>query len=83
MASLAYVAATSARTGAASGPGSTKDNASSEIVYNTIITPQGGTFSVKLSDGTRVWLNAGSSLKYPTVFSGSQRKVELKGEAFL
>ena len=77
---LAYVAA--ADGAAAKGAGSTTDNASSEIVYNTIITPQGGTFSVKLSDGTRVWLNAGSSLKYPTVFSGSQRKVELKGEAY-
>ncbi len=53
-----------------------------EILYNTILTPQGGTYTVTLSDGTRVWLNAGTSLKYPTAFTGSSRSVELKGEAY-
>ncbi|SEM68744.1 FecR family protein [bacterium A37T11] len=45
-------------------------------------TPRGGQYRVTLPDGSRVWLNAASSLKYPTVFLGGQRKVELNGEAF-
>lgn len=53
-----------------------------EILYNTISTPQGGTYALTLSDGTRVWLNAGTSLKYPTAFTGPARSVELKGEAY-
>ena len=52
------------------------------LIYNTIITPLGGTFSVTLSDGTRVWLNAGSSIRYPAIFTGAARSVELKGEAY-
>lgn len=50
--------------------------------YNTMITPPGKTFEMKLEDGTRVWLNAGSSLKYPTYFDGTERKVVLNGEAY-
>ncbi|HEY4207149.1 MAG TPA: FecR domain-containing protein [Puia sp.] len=57
-------------------------NTQKEILYNTISTPQGGTYAITLSDGTRVWLNTGSSLKYPTAFSGPARSVELKGEAY-
>jgi len=49
---------------------------------NSITTPKGGQYQVVLSDGTRVWLNAASSLKYPTSFSGKQRTVELTGEAY-
>jgi transmembrane sensor len=53
-----------------------------EIAYNTLITPLGGEYSVVLSDGTEVMLNAGSGLKYPVVFAGHTREVILEGEAF-
>jgi transmembrane sensor len=52
------------------------------ISYNTLITPRGSEYTVILSDGTEVTLNAGSKLKYPVVFTGSIREVELEGEAF-
>ncbi|HTE34462.1 MAG TPA: FecR domain-containing protein [Chryseolinea sp.] len=51
-------------------------------VFNTIKTPRGGQYQVVLPDGSSVWLNAASSLKFPTVFSGNERKVELTGEAY-
>jgi len=51
-------------------------------LYNTITTPRGGQYQVVLSDGTKVWLNAASSLKFPAIFTGSERKVELTGEAY-
>nr|WP_162988974.1 FecR family protein [Pedobacter schmidteae] len=50
--------------------------------YNTITTPAGGQYQINLQDGSTVWLNAGSSLKYPTIFNTHERKVELKGEAY-
>jgi len=50
--------------------------------YNTISTPNGGQYKVVLSDGTMVWLNAASSLTYPTAFKGIERHVELSGEAY-
>jgi transmembrane sensor len=49
---------------------------------NILTTPAGGTFQVVLSDGTRIWLNASSSLKYPELFSDSVRAVELTGEGY-
>jgi len=52
------------------------------VTYNTIETPRGGQYQLTLADGTIVLLNAGSSLKYPTTFTGKERKVELKGEAY-
>jgi len=52
------------------------------ILYNTATTPRGGQYEVILSDGTKVWLNAASSLKYPVAFSGKERHVELTGEAY-
>lgn len=53
-------------------------------IYNTIETPRGGQYQVILPDGTKVWLNAASSIKFPTTFSGlANRKVELNGEAYL
>lgn len=55
---------------------------SSPVTYNSLITPKGRQFQIVLPDGTRVWLNAASSLSYPTVFSGSERKVEITGEAY-
>jgi len=51
-------------------------------LFNTIETPRGGQYQVNLPDGTKVWLNAESSLKYPAVFNQSSRVVELKGEAY-
>lgn len=56
--------------------------AAASPVYNTITTPYGGQYQVTLEDGTIVWLNAGSSLTFPTVFTGSERTVRLKGEAY-
>lgn len=52
------------------------------IGYNTMSTPRGGEYEVTLSDGTKVWLNAGSSITYPTAFTGKQREVVLTGEAY-
>lgn len=53
-----------------------------QVVYNRLITPRGGEYSVVLSDGTKVWLNAESELKYPVHFAGKEREVYLKGEAY-
>lgn len=52
------------------------------VEYNTIIIPAKQSFNVELADGTVVTLNANSSLKFPVNFSGSQRTVELNGEAY-
>lgn len=54
----------------------------STALYNNIATPRGGQYTVMLSDGTKVILNAASSLKYPTVFKGTDRTVELAGEGY-
>jgi len=51
-------------------------------VYNIIATPKGGQYQVTLSDGTMVWLNAASSLRFPTSFVGDKRRVEISGEAY-
>lgn len=52
------------------------------LIYNTLEIPRGGEYCLTLSDGTRVWLNAQSELKYPVCFSGEKREVFLKGEAY-
>lgn len=53
-----------------------------EPVFNTIRTPRGGQYSIELSDGSRVWLNAASSLRFPATFPRDRRVVQLTGEAF-
>ncbi len=53
-----------------------------KIVYNTLTTPRGGQYKITLSDGTQVWLNAASSLRYPTIFAGRERVVDITGEAY-
>jgi transmembrane sensor len=63
-------------------PLSSNGTASSEISYNTISTPRAAQYQVVLSDGTKVWLNAASSLRFPTSFSGQDRRVELTGEGY-
>lgn len=60
-----------------------EEHASGEIRYNTVETPRGGQYQVNLPDGSRVWLNAATSLKFPLSFANlNERKVELKGEAY-
>ena len=61
---------------------SSAQNANAPIAYNTIETPKGGQYQVNLPDGTRVWLNSSSALKFPTRFVPEERKVELKGEGY-
>lgn len=51
-------------------------------MFNTVSTPRGGQHHLILADGTGVWLNAASSVRYPTVFSGNERRVEITGEAY-
>lgn len=50
--------------------------------YNTIIVPKGGEYKLNLPDGSEVWMNASSSLKYPLYFGSESREVELQGEAY-
>ena len=56
--------------------------AGSSVAWNTISTPRGGQYQIVLPDGTHVWLNAVSSLRFPTAFTGDSRQVELTGEAY-
>lgn len=53
-----------------------------DIMYNTISTPKGGQYQLILADGSKVWLNAASSLRFPTTFPGNERKVEMTGEGY-
>lgn len=53
-----------------------------EIMYNTLGTPRGGQYRLMLPDGSKVWLNAVSSIRYPTAFTGKERVVEITGEAY-
>jgi len=52
------------------------------VVYNTLTTPRGGQYQLTLSDGTQIWLNAASSITYPTVFTGNLRNVTITGEVY-
>lgn len=59
-----------------------QQQAVTETLYNTITTPKGGQYQLLLADGSRVWLNAASSLRFPVAFTGAQRTVELQGEGY-
>jgi ferric-dicitrate binding protein FerR (iron transport regulator) len=61
---------------------SSNNRGDTKEIYNTLIVPRSGEYRVVLSDGTKVWLNAASSLKYPTNFGSKQRKVILSGEGY-
>lgn len=54
----------------------------SEVIYNTINIPRGGQYSLSLPDGSKVWLNAATSFRFPTQMNGKERIVELDGEAY-
>ena len=52
------------------------------VVYNQISTPRGGQYQLVLPDGSKIWLNAASSIRFPTAFTGGQRIVSITGEAY-
>jgi transmembrane sensor len=60
----------------------TEDLPSKELTYNTIATPVGGTYQVVLPDGSKVWLDAASSISFPTAFTEKERGVKLTGQAY-
>lgn len=53
-----------------------------KVFYNSVSTPRGGQYQIVLADGSKVWLNSSSYLRFPAVFSGDTREVEITGEAF-
>jgi ferric-dicitrate binding protein FerR (iron transport regulator) len=66
-----------------SGEISYAGTAAGEVSYNTLSVPRGSKpISLILSDGSKVWINVGSSLTYPTAFTGNERKVKITGEAY-
>lgn len=62
--------------------GAVHGNLDQPVVYNTITTPKGGQFQVVLSDGSKVWLNAASSITFPTAFTKNDRRVTITGEVY-
>jgi transmembrane sensor len=58
------------------------DKSTEEFVYHTLSTPRGGQYKLLLPDGSNVWLNSASSVRYPTVFAGAERTVEVTGEVY-
>lgn len=59
-----------------------EENHTKEVQYNKLTIPRGGEYQLILSDGTRIWMNAESSLHYPITFVGHTREVTLEGEAY-
>jgi len=60
----------------------TSETKNGRPIYHTIVTPKGGEYQIELPDGTHVWLNAQTSLRYPVRFHDKARQVELEGEAY-
>ena len=60
--------------------GSTED--STITAYNTLIVPKGGEYMVRLPDGSQVWLNSETTIRFPVRFAAGKREVQLCGEAF-
>lgn len=58
------------------------DTMKTETIYNTVTVPRGGEYKLVLADGTIVWLNSDSHIRYPVTFSDNTRQVELEGEAY-
>ncbi|MHA4810223.1 FecR family protein [Flavitalea flava] len=58
------------------------EKATGEMTYNIMTTPKGRQFQLMLPDGTKVWLNAASSIQFPTIFSGKERRVQVTGEVY-
>ncbi len=71
---LAYNPGSSSREGGS--------DASGETIYNTLSTARGGQYQLTLPDGTKAWLNASSSIRYPTAFTGGSRPVTITGEVY-
>ncbi|WP_315822723.1 FecR family protein [Paraflavitalea speifideaquila] len=57
-------------------------NSTTALLFNTVEVPRGGQYKLILADGTEVWLNAASSLRFPVAFTGNERIVELDGEGY-
>jgi ferric-dicitrate binding protein FerR (iron transport regulator) len=64
------------------GQSQAAEGTQSSVLYNTITTPRGGQYEIILPDGSKVWLNAASSIKFPTAFTGKERQVKMEGEAY-
>lgn len=73
-----HINATSA--GSVAYVGGTNDAAAT--AFNTLSTPRGGQYALVLSDGTKVWLDAASSITYPVAFTGDKRAVTIKGQVY-
>lgn len=58
------------------------DNSKTAVAYNTLQTPKGRQFNIRLPDGSIVWLNAASSIRYPVAFTENERRVEITGEVY-
>lgn len=58
------------------------EGSSENLIYNTMSTPRGRQFQLTLPDGSKVWLNSASSIRYPVTFKGDTREVKVTGEAY-